>query len=452
MTPFTIKKGMNIPFVGDPKSDLLDIPRARVVAAVQEEAGLRVKVLVKEGDLVKRGTPLYIDKKNTDLHFCAPAAGTVRSIDYGPRRALERVVIDVADQDDAESYTSYTPDQLLGISREETLGLLLRSGMLALIRQRPFGHVADPAVTPKSIFVNGMNTGLYQPDLAVAVEGRERYFQSGLNVLARLTTGAVHLCLPPNAPDTLTQVTGVQIHTFAGPHPAGNTSVHIHHIDAMAPQDHVWTVRGVDVLRIGHLFIDGAYPTEKIISLAGPGVKAEARAHYRVHEGTPLSQVLEGRLEEGEQRIVGGDILSGQTRLANGYMRNIDTAITVLPEGREQCFLGWMAPGINKYSASRAYLSGWFGQKRKWVLDTNLHGGYRSMVLTGLYDKYMPMNIMVDFLVRAVLAHDTEEAIQLGILETLPEDFALCSFVCPSKTDISGIIERGLKDIEKEGI
>ena len=214
----------------------------------------------------------------------------------------------------------------------------------------------------------------------------------------------------------------------------------------------VWTVKGVDVIRIGQLFLEGAYPNRQVISLAGPGVKPEARQYYRVTIGTSLSTLLDGKLTDAEQRIISGNALCGDVLTPDQHVRFAESAITVVSEGREQFFMGWMAPGINKLSASRAYLSGWIGHRRQWDLTTCLNGSYRSMVLTGLYDKYVPLDILVDYLARAVLAHDTEEAIRLGILGTDPEDFSLCSYVCPSKTDMYGIIKKGLEEIEKEGI
>jgi Na+-transporting NADH:ubiquinone oxidoreductase subunit A len=452
MTPIQIKKGLDIPLAGAPKTEVLDVPVAREVAVYQEVAGLKAKLLVKEGDTIKKGAGLFLNKKQPDLQFCSPVAGTVKAIEYGPRRALYRVVIDVADTPAAESFPRFSADQLLGADRDNVLAPLLASGLFALIQQRPFSRIADPAVTPKAIFVNGMNTAPFSPALNVVLAGQEAVFQAGLNALSRLTDGAVHLCLGTDAPVVAQNATNVQVHTFSGPHPAGNTSVHIHHIDPMQPTDQVWTVKAVDVIRIGKLLVDGAYPDRHLVSLAGPGVKEEARAYYRVQIGTPLTDFLAGKLIDAETRIIKGNALAGTAMKADEHVSALESALTVIPEGREQFFMGWMAPGINKLSASRAYLSGWTGHKRKWNLTTTLNGSYRSMVLTGLYDKYMPMNIMVDYLVRAVLAHDTDEAIKLGILETDPEDFALCSYVCPSKMDISGVIRQGLEEIEKEGI
>jgi len=455
MTPIHIKKGMNIPLAGAPTQEKKALPLTKRVAVYQEHAGLKPRLRVQEGDQVKRGTPLFYNKKVPDLQFCAPAAGKITAIDYGPRRALQRVVIERSEQDEAETFTKYSADQVRGVAREEILKNLLQSGFLALIRQRPFSRIADPEVTPKSIFVNGMNTAPFLPALDVAVQGHELEFQAGLNALTRLTSGAVHLCLDGDAmpaSTAITQAKNVQIHSFSGPHPSGNTSTHIFHIDPMEPLDKVWTVRGTDVVLIGQFLLSGEYPARKTIALGGPGVKESACMHYDVGLGSDLGEALAEKLESKEQRIVSGDALSGVSLEQSGFLRMTESSLTVLPEGREQFFLGWMAPGINKYSRSKAYLSGWFGQMKKWNLTTSLNGSYRSMVLTGLYDKYVPLNIMVDYLVRAVLAHDTDEAIKLGILDTDPEDFALCSFVCPSKMDIAGIIRRGLDEIEQEGI
>ena len=455
MTPIQIKKGLDIPLSGAPKPDVTDLPESNTVAVYQEYEGLKAKARVQEGDKVKRGTVLFIDKKQPDLQFCSPVAGTVKAIEYGPRRALYRVLIDVAESQESESFKKYSVDQLVGLSRDEALENLLQTGLLGLIRQRPFSRIANPEAKPKAIFVNGMNTAPFTPDLHIAVKGRENAFQAGLNVLNCLTEGDVHLCIAPDAPDASTAVTNaknVKIHTFTGPHPSGNTSVHIHHIDPMEPTDIVWTVKGPDVIRIGELFLEGQYPNQQLVTLAGPGVKEEACGYYRVRLGEPLETLFKDRLKDGEQRIINGDALAGHAVKADEHVRFANSAITVIPEGREQFFMGWLAPGINKFSVSRAYLSGWFGQRRKWDLTTNLNGSYRSMVLTGLYDKYMPLNIMVDYLVRAVLANDTDEAIRLGILETDPEDYSLCSFVCPSKMDIYGVVKQGLEEIEREGI
>ncbi|MFH0878355.1 MAG: NADH:ubiquinone reductase (Na(+)-transporting) subunit A, partial [Lentisphaerota bacterium] len=295
----------------------------------------------------------------------------------------------------------------------------------------------------------------FQADIHVAVRGQETAFQAGLNALTRLTEGSVHLCLSPQ-PDhpspAVTNARQVSIHQFEGPHPSGNTSVHIFHIDPLKKGDVVWYIKAVDLIQIGECFVTGTVPSHRVVALGGAGVKPAARKYYRVRLGASLAAFLKDKLEPGEQRILGGDALTGVILPPDSSLRFYDSSLTVLPEGRHREFLGWLAPGLNLFSRSKTFLSAWLGRSRTWNLDTNLRGALRPMILTGLYDRYVPLNILVDFLVRAVLAHDTEEAVKLGILDTDPEDFALCSFVCPSKMDLPDIIRRGLEEIEKEGL
>lgn len=455
MGSFNIKKGLRLKLAGAPAADIEDAPATKSVSifpADYEQLKLRLKV--KEGDSVKRGSALLYDKRNERFQVCSPVAGTVKAINYGPRRFIESVVIEVAGQDAAESFTKYTSGQLAGLSREAALDQLQQSGLLALIRQRPFGRMAQPGAEPKAIFVNAMATAPFGADINAAVKGSEAAFQAGLDVLKRLTKGAMHLCLDGKAQNAaaLASAKNVDIHTFTGDYPAGNTSVHISRIAPMKPADIVWTVQAVHVILIGQLFLDGQYPARRIIAVAGAGIQEKSRKHYRILAGAPLQTLLGGKLVESEQRIIRGSVFSGIKTTAQDSLHVLDTALTVIREDRSRLFLGWMAPGFNLFSLSKSFVSGWTGGGRTWDLGTNQHGELRPMVLTGLYDKYMPMNILVDYLVRAVLANDTEEAIKLGILETLPEDFAAAAFACPSKMDLVGIIRKGLEDIEKEGI
>ena len=456
MASYRITKGLDIPLTGAPAADVEEVPLSRtVVVQPPEFEGLRPRLLVKEGDTVRRGTALVYHRRNENYRIVSPAAGKVSAIVLGERRSLRRIEIETAATDEAEPYAKYTADQVGALSRDELLLAIQRAGLLPLFRQRPFSHIADPAATPKSIFVNGMNTAPFQPDLHAAVRGEEQAFQAGLDALARLTPGSVHLCLGERSPSPSSAVTGarnVEIHTFSGPHPSGNSSVHIHFIDPIAPNNVVWTIRGVDVILLGRFLLSGEFPATRVLSLGGPGVKVAARRHYRVRVGTPIRELLANRLEEGEQRVVAGDMLSGRGLLPDEALGLQTASLTVLPEGRERHLLGWMAPGLNRFSQSRAYLSRWMHAARSWALNTNENGSHRAMVLTGWYDRVMPMRIMTDFLVRAVLARDTDEAVQLGLLEVDPEDFALGAFICPSKTDLVSIIRRGLAELEREGV
>lgn len=455
MASFSINKGMNIPLAGAPRPEIVDVPNTGSVAVYPTEFdGAKPRLMAREGDRVARGTPLFHDKQNPHFQVCAPAAGVIKTVEYGARRVIQRIEIEV-NGNEAEPFQSYELHRISGLARQEIIDLLLQSGLLALMRQRPFGKMAEAGKKPKSIFVNGMATAPFRTRLEVAVQGQEAAFQAGIAAMKRLTDGPVRLILPGGSddlPKVLTQASGVDIHTFEGPHPAGNTSVHIHHLDPVLPGDTVWTISGVDLLTIGTLLLEGRLPSHRMVALGGPGVKESARKHYRVHAGASLQQLLAGALEEGESRIVNGDALFGTVLPEPAFLPFRAPGFTVLQEDRARHFIGWLSPGADRFSHSRTFLSRWQGNGHDWALGTNENGGHRAMVLTGLYDRYMPMQIMVDYLVRAVLANDTDEAIKHGILETLPEDFALCTFVCPSKTDVSSIIGRGLDMIEKEGI
>ena len=453
--PIKIKKGLDLRLKGAPKPEVVDAPwRGEITVCPTEFEGVKPRLKVKEGDPVKRGGLLFGSKRYTSLLFRSPAGGTIRSIVYGKRRSLERIVIDMADQEESETFKTYDPKEVSGLSRDEVLGHLLDTGCHALIKQRPFSRIADPGVKPKSIFVNGMCTAPFQADANVAIRGHEAAFQAGLDALSCLTDGDVHLCLSHDADNAaaLKDAKNAKVHTFSGPHPSGNTSVHIQSIDPYRLGEVIWTIKATDLLLIGNLFLQGEAPTTRIVSVGGPGVVEEGRKYYRVRIGAPLAALLDGKDAAEEQRILYGDVLSGTQVGPDAVVRFLGDSITVIPEDRERHFMGWLAPGLASFSESRTFLSRWLRPANVWTLGTNEHGGHRAMVLTGLYDKYMPLNILVDYLVRAVIAHDTDEAIKLGILETAPEDFALCALVCPSKTDLVGIIRKGLDEIETEGI
>lgn len=453
--PIRIRKGLEIPLAGAPAPNVDEAPSCRSVALMPVEfTGIKPRLLVQEGDRVLRGTPLFFDKRTDALRFASPAAGSVASIVFGPRRVVEAIVIDVADRDEALAYERFDSRQIAAMDRDKAVAILQSTGLLTLIRQRPFSVTADPNATPKSIFVNAMATAPFRADADAVIRGQEAEFQAGLDVLSRLTPGRVHLILPhrEGLSPALTGARNVDLHRFDGPHPAGNTSVHIHHIDPIAPGDVVWTVRAADVALIGRLFLTGEVPGHRTIALGGPGVAPSAARHYRVRVGAALGPLLSGRTQGDDLRIIAGDALGGKTVRADGYLPCLESSLTVLPEGRDRTMLSWANPVTDAFSASRTFLSTWFGRNRLWPLNTNMGGGHRAMVVTGLYDRFLPMRVMVDSLIRAVLAKDWEEAVELGLLELDPEDMALPAFACPSKMDLVDILRKGLAEARAEGL
>jgi Na+-transporting NADH:ubiquinone oxidoreductase subunit A len=285
-------------------------------------------------------------------------------------------------------------------------------------------------------------------------QGKGDALQLGLNALTLLTDGPVHLNLATAAKsekDALTQAANVQINYFDGPHPSGNTSTHIHNLDPILPGDVVWTLRVSDAIRIGELLLTGTLPNKQRIMLAGEGLKEEARGYADVDTGMSLTDVLGSSCEEGDQRTIRGDVLAGETiNPSESVVTYYDEGFVLLPEDTERHLLGWYAPTKTQYSAHKVVPSNWIKDKL-FSFGTNTRGGHRAMVLTGIYDPYVALDILVDPLTRACIAGETEDAIAMGILGSEPEDYALCTFICPSKTDFGKIIADTLDLIEQEG-
>jgi len=450
---FKVKKGFDIGLAGKPATEIADLPPSATVAVFPLEfEGMKQRLKVAEGDVVSQGSVLMEDKAHEAFKLRAPAGGTVTQIIRGARRFVEKIVITVGDASEPERFDTFAPEAIASLDRSVVLDQLITTGYLSLIRQRPFSRMVDPSAQPKSIFVNAMNTGPFQADAEVVVGDDPVAFQAGLDLMTRLTEGSVHLCVGANAGEALNAAQNVQRHTFSGPHPSGNTSIHIDRVDPMVPTDIVWTVKAVDLVPIGRLFLDGVLPATRIVALGGPSVKSDANKHYRVRTGGELARLLAESLDDGAHRVISGDALSGIEVPGDAHLRFHQSATTVIPADKERYFMGWTMPGFKQMSFSRLFASTWLPGEHDGKLGTNMHGEERALVLTGNYDKVMPLNIMVDFLIRAILANDTDEAIALGILETDPEDFALCDVICPSKVEIQELISRGLRQIEEEGI
>jgi len=452
MMVFRTNKGLDVPLAGKPALSVVPPPSPTAIVYPLEFAGIKQRIKVSVGDSVERGTELFEDKKHDSFKIRAPVGGRITEIRRGARRFVEQIVIDVNAGMEPVQFQKYSPEEFSALERAAIINQLLTTGYLAFIKQRPFSGIAAPDAVPKSMFVNAMNTAPFLADAGIVVKDDPQAFQAGLDLMTRLTPGSVHLCVPENAGDELRSATNVEIHAFSGPHPSGNSSFHISKIDPMLPTDVVWTVKAVDLVLIGRLFLNGTLPESRVISIGGPGVRDEGCRHYRVSMGGALQPLFAEYLEEGENRVISGDVLSGRRIAADAHLGMGQSAVTVIPENRERRFLGWTMPGFNQFSFSRLVASSWLPRKKPWRLGSSRNGDHRAMVLTGLYDKVMPLDIMVDYLVRAVLAGDTDEAIKLGILETAPEDFALCDFICPGKTEVQGIIRKGLEMIKEEGI
>ncbi|MDL2314685.1 Na(+)-translocating NADH-quinone reductase subunit A [Bacteroidales bacterium OttesenSCG-928-C19] len=446
-----ISKGLDINLLGDADKVVLNALNIRKYAVKPADfIGITPKLLVQEGDTVKAGDPLFFDKYNERVLFTSPVSGTIAEIRRGEKRVIEEVCISA---DEKIEYADFGKEEIAGLNRELIIEKLLKSGAWVSLRQRPYNVIANPQDAPKAIFISGFDSAPLAPDYDLAVHGRGPVFQAGLDVLAKLTAGKVHLNLhtKKNTSGVFRNSKNVQINWFSGKHPAGNVGVQIHHIDPINKGDIVWHINPQEVITIGTLFLEGKYCPERIIALTGSELLN--RKYYRVFAGANVQYLVRDHIENENVRYISGNVLTGKRIAKGGYLGHYHYQVTVLPEGDHYEFLGWVTPGIEKYSFSRTFLSGFLSKlpvKKKYKIDTNLHGGHRALVMTGEFEKVFPMDIYPMQLIKACIIEDIDQMEQLGIYEVDEEDFALCEFIDTSKTEIQTIIRKGLDLVRKE--
>lgn len=436
-----LKKGYDIPISGTAERILAQaVNPLRFGVKPVDFPGLIPKLDVKAGEKVKAGTPLFHSKLNPDILFVSPVSGTVISVERGERRKILEVIVE-KEGDDHICFAKADPSSL---TREEITRELLLSGLWPAVRQRPYNIIAKPYEKPKAIFISAFDTAPLAPDLSFVISHfSEELFRSGLLAISKLTDGKVHLVLNSKGETSpvLSNAEGVEISYISGPHPAGNVGVHIHHIDPLNKGEVVWTVNLQDIIAIGRLFTEGIYKPERIIALTGSEVTKPC--YYRILTGACVASVVEGNVENDNVRYISGNVLTGTRISRDGFPGFYDSQITVIPEGNNFEFLGWALPGNKKLTFSRAFTSA-FLPKKTFTPDTNFHGGERAFVMTGQYEKVLPMDIYPMQLCKAILVEDIDLMENLGIYEVAEEDFALCEFICPSKIEIQSIIRKGL--------
>jgi Na+-transporting NADH:ubiquinone oxidoreductase subunit A len=442
-----LKKGLNIRLKGAAGNTLAgEIHPALFSVRPSDFPSITPRLYVKPGDQVKAGTPLFHDKVREELRFASPISGTVKAVTRGEKRIILEVVI----ERNGDDYVQFGKSDPSSLARQQIKEKLLESGIWPVIRQRPYHIIANPSATPKSIFISGFDSAPLAPDLNFVAENTNKAdFQKGIDVLKKLTDGNVNLVLDGSSDpaDILKNAAGVEIHRFTGPHPAGNVGIQIHHIDPVNKGEAVWYVNLQDVAVIGTLFNQGIYKPDRIIALAGSEVTAPQ--YYKTRSGASVGEIIKGNIKDGKVRVISGNVLTGTAVGHDGYLGFYDNMISVIPEGDYFEFFGWALPGLNKYSFSKTFLSSLAG-KKDYRLDTNLHGGHRAFVLTGQYEQVVPMDIYPMQLLKSILAEDIDNMENLGIYEIAEEDFALCEFICPSKTEIQAIVRKGLDLMVKE--
>ena len=472
----TLRKGLDLPIGGVAELRLTDARSISTYAVKPTDfVGLTPHLLVEEGDAVSVGDALFCDKNDTRIRFASPVSGHVKAIVRGEKRRLLEVVVEA----DFKSTGSTIADQSAPTLRDA----MLQCGLWTMLRQRPFGTIANPDDTPKAIFVSAFSSAPLAPDYDFVMQGKEEWLKKGLEALTQLTEGMVRVCFRPGQNLSLLLGKGGHIgpplrviaHCIKGPHPAGNIGTQIAHIDPINKGEVVWTMNLQDVAVLGEWVATGVYNPEKTIAVAGPNIKNPH--YYRVKTGACLAEITKAQLLNNdypkmdavdagkENRIISGDILSGTQIAADGFLGAYDDLVSILPEGDYYDFMGWMMPGFRKFSFSRTFLSGFMPKstfkpmgitlprfENLWKFDTNTHGDERPLVFTGNFERVFPFDIYPTQLIKACIVGDIDLMENLGIYEVEPEDFALCEFIDTSKTDIQAIIREALEKLRKEAV
>ena len=466
----TIRKGLDIPIAGAAEKRISNALGIDTYAVKPTDfVGLVPRLCVAEGDAVAIGDALFVDKRDERICFTSPVSGHVKAIVRGEKHRLEAVVVE-AEKKDSMAIFEIPQDA------KEIKALMLRCGLWTMLRQRPFGVVANPDDQPKAIFVSAFDTAPLAPDYDFILQGKEEFFKKGLEALTKLTPGKVYVSFRPNqrlAKQLSTLNSQLSTHYVKGPHPSGNIGTQIAHIDPINKGEVVWTMNPQDVAVLGELVSTGIYRPEKLIAVAGPHIKNPH--YYRIKAGACIAGIVNEQLlnpdypkmasDESvkENRIISGNILSGIQIAPDGFIGAYDSLLSIIPEGNYYDFMGWLMPGFKKYSFSRTFLSGFlpkngfkpFGIRiprfsSYWKFDTNTHGDERPLVFTGDFERVFPFNIYPTQLIKACIIGDIDLMEQLGIYEVEPEDFALCEFIDVSKTEIQHIVRKALETLRKE--
>ena len=450
MAHINIRKGHNIRISGSPENEYFSRPKSKTVSIQPNNFRyVKPKLLVKVGDKVDIGSPIFFDKVQPDIKWASPGGGEIKEIILGDRRSVKNIIIQLNEEEKSVQHTPVKYQEISSLGKDKVTDQIMKANLWPIIRQRPFNKIADPNDTPMAIFISGFNSAPLTVNLDFALRYKQSVFQAGLNVLNQLSNGNVHLTFEVDTNcETLTAARNVNLHTVNGPHPSGNVGIQIHHINPWKPNEVIWVINAQHVLTIGDLFLKGIYDPSIVATVAGPGVKNPA--HIQTRTGASIETFLLDNLNSDDNRIISGDVLTGQETNLNGFLGYYDTTISVVPNSNEREFLGLLKPGNeqSRYSVTNAFIS---QNKSNFNFTTQQSGSLRPMVPINAWENMLPMDIYPNALYRSILAEDFEEMEGLGLLECDEEDFALCSFVCPSKIDVGSVIRHGLNLMKDDG-
>ena len=442
-----LRKGLDINLKGKAAKQKFSVKAAAQYALVPDDfVGMTPKVVVREGDKVKAGDALFVNKKQTDVKFASPVSGVVLAVVRGDRRKVLRVVVE-ADKD--QQYVDFGQKQVASLDGDAVVKALLEAGLFGYINQLPYAVSTTPDQKPRAVFVSALRDMPLAGDFEYELQGNEEDFQTGLTALSKVAP--VYLGI--GAKQTSKALTGakdVEVNVFDGPCPAGNVGVQVNNIAPVNKGEVVWTVDPTAVIFFGRLFRTGKVDLRRLVAVAGSEITKPEYAEVLV--GQPIADLLEGKLAAKDHvRIINGNPLTGRKATKDDFVGGHTSEIIVIPEGDNvDEMLGWILPRTNDFSVSRSYFSWLFGKNKEYALDARVKGGERHMIMSGEYDKVLPMDIYAEYLIKAIIAGDIDRMEQLGIYEVAPEDFAVAEFVDSSKLELQHIVRQGLDMLRKE--
>ena len=441
-----LRKGLDISLSGEAEKTKIQLkPGGRYALKPADFVGITPKLSVKEGGKVRAGDALFVSKTNPEVSFASPVSGTVKAVNRGERRKILSIEVEADSKQIYADFGRKSADELQG---SEVIGALLKAGLFGYINQLPYAVVAAPEPLPKAIFVSALRDKPLAADFEYELVGQEKEFQEGLTALSRIAKTYLGIGPKQSAP-VLTAAKNVEINIFSGPCPAGNVGVQVNHIDPVNKGEVVWTVDPTAVIFFGRLFLSGRVDLRRTVALVGSEVRKPAYADMLV--GQELNTLLANSYDESHKvRIIDGNVLTGIPTTRDGFLGAHTSEISIIPEGDDADeILGWIMPRFSQFSVNRSYFS-WLLPKRKYKPDARIKGGERHMIMSGEYDKVIPMDIFPEYLIKAIITGNIDKMEQLGIYEVSPEDFALAEFVDSSKLELQRIVREGLDLLRKE--
>lgn len=441
-----LRKGLNIQLAGKAAERKTRVGRCEEYALVPDDfTGVTPKLVVREGDEVKAGDALFIDKNCPEVRFASPVSGKVAAVVRGERRKVLCVKVKA---DSEQKFAEFGQKDVASLKGEDVKAALLEAGLFGYINQLPYAVVANPTDQPKAIFVSALRDKPLAGDFEFELKDNEAAWQTGLTALSKMAKTYLGVGAKQTA-SALLNAKDVEVNIFDGPCPAGNVGVQVNHIDPVNKGEVVWIVEPTAVIFFGRLLLTGRVDLTRTVAVAGSEVREPAYIDALV--GTPLKAILDGQIEEGKNvRIINGNPLTGSRDSLEGFLGAHSSVVSVIPEGDDAAeMLGWIMPRFNQLSVNRSYFS-WLFPKREYRLDARVKGGERHMIMSGEYDRVLPMDIYGEYLIKAIIAGDIDRQEQLGIYEVSPEDFALAEFVDSSKLELQKIVREGLNTLRKE--